>query len=794
MDNVVKGSATFKFVGGKLEYDFFKKASFVPGIRKSALLEASNALKAVFASNERALDRKSIERAFSLALQDVNVEYVRDDLTNDVRRILDFAFNAVAFNANEERTRSIESRKNVLTAKRRAVGDAFTVGPRITKEEHEEESKKRHREAEAAAAYEAANPRKRRKRTLQEEVDDMLSKLPLEAWNVVFSYLPSISDLVQMGRVSKDAFVMIKRFVAQLFPSFIIRSDAFLDSFSTPDVAMRSVVSLDLTDNAVITGDTLRKFVNLRELNLKGDKMIDVDVVKTFVHLEKLAISVRLTDGTFFQTFRNLKRLELVARGGYHVSDDLSDAFLPKLVKLDYHGILWLWEEKPVPDAGSVPDPGSTDVSSVDVDFKMVLNPSKLRALEKLTIYAKSLAVGPDSFDAVKEFWASLSRFDNLKMLMIQGDHVPEEVTSLGFTSLNRLTNLTSLRINVNDMSLLGGLVNLTELNVLPASKEGPPDDYSPLANLKKLKRLALSGRRGAHASTLSNLTALTYLDVSHSGNTFSDDIFKYFTSLVHLNVNDCVGITGAQFGAFKKTLTVLHVEQCDDLILSNLELLTELTELHVDEVSQRLESISKLPKLADLYLRPYWNEEDIFTKETLPYWERMGPGLKLLSFVSWYPEVTEPPFWHDWFEYGAAFDNVVVNAAFGSYMTGLEYLRLEGASELHDETVSKLTNLIELTLIFCESVSEESLSELTGLVKLLWKSDGEDSFDMLRSLARLKSLALMLKEDMILDGASDVEYTEEQLESIAESLSERKRALAAALPYLDSHSRAHLV
>ena len=875
MENVTKGSALFQFVGKKLTYDLFKKASFVPGVHVGAFIEASNALDlAFFPSHPSNLkssidhhDRGSIERAFELALKDVNVEFVKDDLMHGVRSVLDLAFESdFAFESDDVK-------------EEREIGAQVLIGPRLTAEEKAEAKRRRaerrreeeermevEREKRRRQSEEPYVPRKKR-RTVQEELNDVLSKLPPEAWNVVFSYLPSIADLVRFGRVSKDAFVMIKIFVARLFPEFIVRDDDTLVSFSDPDKVMHSIVSLDLTSNLFVRYSSLAKFVNLRELKMLGADYVNYSVVEHFPRLETLEIDIQFVATNFFVRLpcsQTLKRLKLVSPGSFHVAEALTTSHFPKLIDFDYEGPLWhidvtsrsLRREDNryfkkdffvdvVLDRSKL---GKVYVYHKGVGYSKAYN-ARFDALEKLTIHVNAFqTISPvheslthphdvtqpggqerermrlemleremervkqqqlNEIDCFAKVWEALSGLERLETLVIKGTLIPKKVTDAGFSALSALKRLTSLTINTNDMHLLANFVNLTELNVPSPKGEHERGDYEPLTRLVKLKRLSVPHRIGKDGSLIGNLTALTYLDISYSENTFfywglllTVNPLQHFTHLVQLIVEGCDGFTG-EYLKDMKHLTTLYVENCGDFIDEYLDAsLSNVVELHTDEIISRLEFFSSMPKLLHLYLRPLHNEKGIFHSSGWKYWEKLR-GLKTLSFLAYRPDGEFTSFWNNYFEYAIEDDPDgevrEVDWVFEHYLTGLETLRIEGASTLQDGVLELFTNLTSLTLLFCESVTEESLSELTGLTALSWRSKTRgkgESIMMLSSLIGLKHLALDLRDDYIAEREvheDNLRYTKQQKLKLRETLRDRKIQLASGLPYLDGKSRSAL-
>ena len=150
-------------------------------------------------------------------------------------------------------------------------------------------------------------------------------------------------------------------------------------------------------------------------------------------------------------------------------------------------------------------------------------------------------------------------------------------------TGLEFATNLTDLRLALNNIVDVSALANLTQLTYLGLSYGNNIVDVSALANLTNLTSLYLNENNIVDVSALANLTNLTSL---------------------YLNENNIVDVSAL---ANLTNLTSLYLARNNIRDISVLARLTKLTELNLS--SNNIRDVSALARLTKLtYLGLAWN------------------------------------------------------------------------------------------------------------------------------------------------------------------------------------------
>ena len=176
---------------------------------------------------------------------------------------------------------------------------------------------------------------------------------------------------------------------------------------------------------------------------------------------------------------------------------------------------------------------------------------------------------------------------------------------------INRITDVTPLRtmtqlkeldldqnFNINDVSALAGLTNLTKLNLMSNSIS----DISPLRNMTKMINLTLMDNPITDISSLNNLTELEQLWIGQEvAKTFplaGTSVISKFTKLWILWITDC-DCRDLSFVSALDSLQLLRLSFCNVKDISPVTNLTQLKRLYLD--SDSVTDITPLSKLANL-------------------------------------------------------------------------------------------------------------------------------------------------------------------------------------------------
>ena len=317
-------------------------------------------------------------------------------------------------------------------------------------------------------------------------------------------------------------------------------------------------------------------FTDLTDLTITNAELENIDDLADLTQLTALNLSNNsITDSTKIGSLTSLTTLNLSRNFLYTFSESYT-----KLTELNFLVLNDLQKEY-----------GGTNI-----------NGESLAALTKLT----HLEIN-DSFLYNASDIADLINLEELSM-----SHLRSNFNSLSF--LTSFTQLKSLNISSNnsigDLTALSQLTALEELNITYTGAS----DYSPLSTLVNLKKLFMVNslyNNELDVADLTNLTALTDLDISGFKTIKNLDSLSIFTQLKALYIAQ-IDTAAINFLTDLTQLNILDVSgnrRLGDITpLENLVNLTEL-DLSLSTNLDNIMSLSKLTLLTKLNISSLYNK-----------------------------------------------------------------------------------------------------------------------------------------------------------------------------------------
>lgn len=447
------------------------------------------------------------------------------------------------------------------------------------------------------------------------------------------------------------------------------------------------LTELSINNTAVTEVSELASLTKLKKLNLANNKLTDISSLNALTELTELDLSnnnIGSALGTTVGSMTKLQTLKLdnAAYSSFYRIDAAELKDLTELTSLNINSL----EITNAQELSNLTNLNSlvlsnTRLSSLsfllpltkltELDISKNSNVNDLSALAEKTSLI-SLNLSETAFDSL----ASLAKLTNLKKLLISirnyssrnlnaadlADLVNLEELEIGNFStlenvnkLNQLTKLTNLRlVNVN-LSTLGFLEDMSQLQILDISNNSRLSDLSSLSGLAELKELNISQNgniselaflesmgklekldlsdihnTNLNGEPLAKLPELVYLNLS--GNTYMD--LTFLSSLVKLEELEARHIsdynTAAQWPdlsanialskltisdsdnasltkiATASTLQQLSIERMSDVTsLANIEPLSNLHTLKITSATMLMDisALAKLTKLQNIYL-----------------------------------------------------------------------------------------------------------------------------------------------------------------------------------------------
>ena len=411
-----------------------------------------------------------------------------------------------------------------------------------------------------------------------------------------------------------------------------------------------------------ISFSPLSELPNLKELYLGGSSLRRADLfgLSALTQLERLQLAWNnISDVTPLSSLTNLTDLGLAHNS---ISDVTPLSSLTSLEKLSLQGN---------PTTDFRPLLGLTNLTDLDVDIEHIADPILRGIIRSALGLSEDHVLGQDDLADV------ISITD-------------KSLTSRTLTTLEGLeycTGLESLILTHTQVSDLGPLSGLTNLETVDLSLSRPITDLGPLSGLTNLKTLILNNCRDiSDISSLSSLTSLTRLELGDNNIT---------------DVSPLSGLTNL------KTLILNHNYISD---ISSLSSLTSLKFLRLNSNEIRhVRPLSSLTSLKWLYLgknpvtdfRPLLSLQSLSTIDvTLPsiftdsvLAEAVRTALDLDSGA----EITTTDL-ATLTELQVRKSSVIRNLVGLDYATGLESLILGGQTELSADDLHYLVRLPNLT------------------------------------------------------------------------------------------------
>ncbi len=218
------------------------------------------------------------------------------------------------------------------------------------------------------------------------------------------------------------------------------------------------------------------------------------------------------------------------------------------------------------------------------------------------------------------------------------------DITSI--QGIENCTNLTYLRLELQSITDISPVANLTKLEYLDFNQNRTIEDISPISNLNNLKKLILYSNPIKDISAIANLLGLKELWL---GDTPVSDITR-LTNLVNLEVLYFDGVgTGISFNSIEPLanltkLTKLNIAGRGIKDIKPLANLTELILLNVNynnEITE-ISAVSKMKKLIRLQIRDNKINDisGIKNLEDLDYLDAPFNQIKDISELQYLPKI----------------------------------------------------------------------------------------------------------------------------------------------------------
>ena len=367
--------------------------------------------------------------------------------------------------------------------------------------------------------------------------------------------------------------------------SLVLHGMDLTDEEVEPLRYMSNLEYLDLSNNQIIDLTPISELSNLVWVDLAGNPILDWSPVmyvsevvgmnyvsigneRYSVSLTELDLSnLNLTDEDIIP-LRHMRNLEVLRIGGNQISDLTSISNLTRLevLNLSDNNIENL---TPLSNLVNLDRVALTD--NPIIDWLPVLHVPYVWGVDYIIVGSE-------------QYSTSLTELDLIDLNLIDSD----------ILLLRHMTNLTTLRLNDNQISDLTPLSNLTSLETLNLSNNNI-EDLTPLSGLLNLDRLALADnfvRDWLPVAHVPNIWGVEYI-------TIRDE--QYSVSLTELDLVN-LGLTDAEI-VLLRHMDALTVLRLNNNRISDLTPLSDLVTLEVLNLSNNnIEDLSPLSNLAALY------------------------------------------------------------------------------------------------------------------------------------------------------------------------------------------------
>ncbi len=275
---------------------------------------------------------------------------------------------------------------------------------------------------------------------------------------------------------------------------------------------IKKIEKLNLEKNTIKSISFIKKFKNIKFLNLKANKTIkNLKILEKLTTLEELDLSWFEFDNiNFLKDLKNLKKLRLVDS---HIND-ISDLKNLKNLEILYLNFNEVTDISPLKDLKNLntlylDDNKISDITPLEnlKELKTLsLNENKFVDL----VYLKSLSK-LEVLTFMKNEFKNLESLNNLNnLLKLNFSYSTFNTKDLDKLELKKLEVLISYGNNLTNISFVKKLVNLKELHL----NKNKISNISGIENLKNLEELSLGDNKIVDISLLENLTNLKILHI----------------------------------------------------------------------------------------------------------------------------------------------------------------------------------------------------------------------------------------------------------------------------------------